>query len=313
MSPLPIARGTSRGVDVYSIGRLRRSAIFARHAAWRPELVWSLWANSTAGVLLSRAFRAAHVVSLLGGEAARLEAIGYGGARTRPGRLRLQLILRSADVVTVGSTWLAERVAEVVPEVQPVRTPIGVRAEDIPQKTRATWSKGQLSLCAVADASPVKGPRELFAALAWLRARGVDATLTIFTLATEENRRELRSLAQDVAPYVHLEPPLPPRELYARLADFDVFLAASAHEAQGLAMTEAALAEVPVVATAVGVAPELAALGAAHLAKAEASALGAAVLEAAQHATGARDRLAAEFGLAACTDRWLRALERAGQ
>ncbi len=305
--PLAVEHGRSRGVDVRSIDRLRIATIAARYALWRPELVWSLWANSMVGGLVARIFRASHVVSILGGEVARLDAIEYGGARTFKKRVRIRLILQSAQVVTVGSHWLKGQVPEAVV------APIGVRLEDIPQKSRAPRTGGALALAAVIDASPVKGARHIFAALSFLRARGVAVELTIFTLASEENRRRLLELGRAVAPWIHLAAPLSPRELYGRLGEFDVLVSASAHEAQGLAMIEAAMAELPVVATAVGVAPELASMGAARIAQPTAESLGSAILEAAAIPTYARARVAEAFGLEACTERFDRAFRAAAR
>lgn len=319
LRPLPAARGVSRGVSVYSIagGRGRRLlTAVARHASWRPDVIWSLWVDATgvAALALAGLLRRPFVASIMGNEVADLGALRYGGARTRTGRLRVRTVLGSARVVTVGSRWLADRVEAVAPRVSTTETPIGVRVESVPTRTRGPWRGGPLRLCAVVDATPVKGAHHILRTLAWLRSQGVGADLTIFTLGGDAARRGLLAMADaaDVRAWLHLAPPISADELYRRLPGFDLLLSASAHESQGLSMIEAALAEVPVVAPDVGVAAELAEMGALQVAPSlRPEALGTVALEAAGRRTEARGRVAARFGLEACTERFDRALRRA--
>lgn len=316
--PIAAPRARSRGVDVYSVagGRTRRLlTIAARHAAWRPDVLWSLWAaTSGSATVLARLLRRPLVASVMGGEVANLPDLGYGGARTRLGRLRVRSILREARVVTVGSRWLAARVTALVPGVRPLDVPIGVRPDAVPVRTSGPWREGPLRLCAVVDASPVKGAPHILGALSWLRARGVEADLTVFNLSPEHDRSKLLAMADaaNVTQWLELAPPTPAPALYQRLPRFDVLVSASAHESQGLAMIEAALAEVPVVAPDVGVARDLSVMGALRLASSlTPERLGTAILEAAGRETTARSMVTERFGLAACTERFDQVLRRA--
>ena len=98
-------------------------------------------------------------------------------------------------------------------------------------------------------------------------------------------------------------------------AGYDVLVHPSAHESQGSALVEAALAEVPIAGFDVGVAGELARLGAVvELARsADAGSLAEAVIASASRVAdpAARARVAARFGLAASAEAFVRVLEEA--
>lgn len=290
-------------------GRARRlGQVWAWHRRRPPDLVWSLWLDRSgpAALALARAFRARWVASVMGGELADLPGLGYGGARTRRGRLGVQALLRAADRVTVGSEWLARRARALAPG-RPVHVaPIGVEASTAPPPRRPWLREGPLELVTVTDAAPVKGAREVFAGLGALRARGVDARLTVFTLTTEAGRARLAGLASlaGVLDVVRLEPPTEARALRARLPALHALVSASHHESQGLALIEAALAGLPVVTPPVGVAEALADLGAARLCGRAPDALAAAIVGAAAETPDASARVAARFGLPATTARW---------
>lgn len=297
-------------------GQARRFAtVLARHAAWRPALIWGLWLDRAgpAACALGRLLGCPALVSVMGGELARLPELGYGGRRTAAGRAKVQAVLRAASALTVGSAPLAGQVRALAPRARAYVTPIGVAPEGIPVRAAPPWRPGsRLEVAAVVDVAPVKGADRIFGTVATLARGGVDVRLTLFTLATPAGRAALEAQARaaGVEAQVILPPAIPSPELHRRLPEFHVLLSASAHESQGLALIEAALAQVPVVAPAVGVAEALAGLGALTLSPSrEPADLAPRVLQAASRPVAARGAVAAAFGLEAATQAFLRVFE----
>jgi hypothetical protein len=290
-------------------------ALAARHAPWRPDLIWGLWADRAgpATCVLGRLLSRPALVSVMGGELARRPELGYGGRAHLAGRLRLQAVLRMAAGATAGSALLAAQARGLVAGARVHLAPVGVEVEAVPVRSAPPWRPGApLALAGAVDVAPVKGAAELLATLGRLLGDGVDARLTLFTLAPPPGRAALlaQARAAGLEARVTIPPPLAAPALYARLPQHHVFVSASAHESQGLALIEAALAQLPVVAPPVGVAPELAALGALTLSPSRAAFdLAPRILSAAASAPAARAAVAGRFGLEATTQAFLRILD----
>lgn len=125
---------------------------------------------------------------------------------------------------------------------------------DLPPPPRAPRT-GPLHLVSVGRLDPVKGHDVLLRALAHVEG----ARLTI--LGEGDDRARLAALARELGIGERVAMPgwaEAPRE---RLADFDAFVLASRTEGFPLALVEAMLARMPVVATAVGSVPEAVADG----------------------------------------------------
>ena len=140
----------------------------------------------------------------------------------------------------------------------------------------------------------------------------MQADLTLYTLDPADERQRLIDVAKTagVARWVAVREPVSAPALYEVLPGFDALVSASLHESQGLSLIEAALAQVPVVTPSVGVADELAAMGAAWITPAPYE-LANTILHAAQAAPTARQNVVERFGLTACTERFDRALRLA--
>lgn len=104
---------------------------------------------------------------------------------------------------------------------------------------------------------------------------------------------------------------VPARELWAHLDDYDVLLHASAHESEGLALVEAAIAGLPIASVDVGVVRELAELGANVELAAEATpeALALAARHAAARPPGLTAPIRARFDLPVCVARFVSILQ----
>jgi glycosyltransferase involved in cell wall biosynthesis len=307
-------RHVYRGLTIVGHGassRAARAVSFFRGLG-KADLVWALWPDRT-GLLAAAAARllgAPLVVSLMGGELADLPELDYGYLRRRRARAILDRVLASARAITAGSERLARRAQAIFPRLSErvVTAPIGVEVARIEPVSQDRWSKGQaLRLVAISDLSPVKRVPLLAAAVEVLARRGIDATLDVYGATND------RLFAH--GPRVKLEGFIAPAELAKRLPRYHVMVHASAHESQGLALIEAALAGLPIAATRAGVAEELAELGAAIVLVDDASpeALADAALAALERRPGARAKIAARFAVEPCAARFARIFEEAAR
>lgn len=310
-----------RGLDVVRYGRgdrLTRALLLGGIVAGRArarafDAIWSLWVDRTgpAAIALSRLLRVPAVLSVMGGELAALHALEYGLARSRRRVAELALMFRSASRITAGSEVLADRFRALFPARAALLRvlPFGVRPPGPVRPARPpAGAERPLGLLSIMDLSWVKRPERALAALVELRASGVAAELGVFGSARPEERARVLAAADlvGVAGQVHLRGFVPPAELARAFAEHDVLLHPSAHESQGCALVEAALAGLPIVAYDVGVARELEALGAAIVRVKERDPLGAAVLAAVARspAPAAHDALSGRFSVAASAARF---------
>lgn len=316
-----------RGLRVVGYGAGSKAVRFAslvRAVAPRRarfDVVWALWVDRTgpAALALGRLFDKPVVLSVMGGELADLTHLDYGWSRTPLRRRGMALMLGRAARITVGSEVLARRVAELAPaarahtRVTPVGTP--------PLEARAPRVRGHddraIALVAISDTSPVKRPELLVDVLAALVARGLDATLELFGETSPARVDVVRAHAETrgVAERLVLRGFVEPEVLWSELDRFDVLVHASAHESQGCALVEAALAALPIATTAVGVARELEARGVAIevVDDARAEALADAVLRARRRGatSAARDAVLARWSVDAAARGFARVLEEA--
>jgi glycosyltransferase involved in cell wall biosynthesis len=318
--PEPSVEATYRGIEVWGAGRRSRlgRGLHLFRAAARdpaPDVIWAIWPDRT-GLLagaLGRALRRPVLISLMGGELADLPALDYGALRSRRRRAALRLALDAAAALTVPSRPM-EALLDRFDRSLVARArllPLGVPEQAVPPRG-ARRSSGALRLLAVSDSSLVKRTPMLLEVLERMAARGHDATLDLFGLGepapwlAEAGRRGL-------APRVRHLGFVRPELLRGRYAGYDALLHASAHESEGLALIEAALAGIGIACFPVGVAEELAELGAPVVLApqgggAERLADAALVARERTSAEGARERIAARFGVAAAAERFERLL-----
>ena len=129
------ARVTALGVGTASgaSGRARVlaggvRAVLRRHRRRPFDLVHALWADEAGAVatIAGRLVRRPVVVSVLGGELARIPDIGYGAALGRGGRWTVGVSFRGADLVTAGSSTALAAILERRPERPVALLPLGV-------------------------------------------------------------------------------------------------------------------------------------------------------------------------------------------
>ena len=252
----------TRRLKSASLWRRTARAIAAEHRVRRFDVLHAFWAGEPGfvAVLTGRLLGIPTVVSLAGGELARLPDIDYGGRLHAVERIKTWLALRLASMVTAGSAltlaaarpWLGAR-----HDTRAMRIPLGVDlfmfAPAEPQPTN-----GVPRIVQVASLVPVKDQLTLLRAAALLRERGSRFALELVGAGPlePELRSHIRRLGiEDV---VALRGAIAHDALPVVYQRAHLFVLSSRHEAQGMAALEAAACGIPVVGTNVGIIPELA-------------------------------------------------------
>ncbi|MCC7361388.1 MAG: glycosyltransferase family 4 protein [Anaerolineales bacterium] len=275
----------------------RRGSFDALHAFWLDEPGWvAAWAARRLGV------RA--VLSLAGGELSRMPDIGYG-LQLWPGRGALvRWCARQAAVVTAGSRAYAavaeSHFAAHGLKFPVVVAPLGVDLDRF--QPRPAGPGAAQRLINVGALAPVKDQALLLRA--FRRVAAVRPTAELVIVGEGALRSDLEAQAAGLP--VRFAGAVPHADLPAWYANAAVCVQTSRHEAQGLAVLEAAACGLPVVGTPVGVLPEV---GRAAAAEAE---LARVLLELLADDTQRRALAAAgqavvraRFGLAGAVERFL--------
>lgn len=309
---VPLARGDVRLRHSPALWRDAVAAVVSRHRQAPFDLVHALQAGEAGlvGALAAAAIRRPLLAHIAGGELVRLPALGYG-ANTAFERIASAVALRCARVVTVGSeAMLALARRRLAGRAQSARlAPLGIRVERFRGLREHRPGETPLDVLCVANLNPVKDHATLIEALAGLPPHLDRTRLSLVGFGSEAGR--LRQLARrhGVAGRVRWWGAVPHAAIHVAYARADVYCSSSRHEAQGIALLEAAAAGLPIAATPVGVAGDLAARSL-HLAPVGCpAALANAMAVAAEHApddcAALADAVAADYGLAACTRRFL--------
>jgi glycosyltransferase involved in cell wall biosynthesis len=290
-------------------------ALVAEHRRRPFDVLHAFWAGEPGFVtaLLGRALGIPTVVSVAGGELARLRDIGYGGLLRRLDRVKTRLALRLAGAVTAGSALALASAQPFLPAHGASlarRVPLGVDLAMF-APGRAPRNGSPTRILHVASLSGVKDQATLLSAAAALRERGYAFQLDI--VGTGPLEAELRSLAGclGLSENICWRGAVPHDQMPRAYQRADLFVLSSRHEAQGMVALEAAASGVPVVGTAVGVIPELRpatrtirvgdagglADGMAELVEDEPSRV--------RSGCAARERAVAEYSIELCTTRFL--------
>ncbi|HYN88316.1 MAG TPA: glycosyltransferase [Ardenticatenaceae bacterium] len=292
------------------------AALRAEHRRSRFDLLHAFWADEPGMLvaLASRLLGVPAVVSLAGGELARLPEIGYGGQLRAVERAKTRLALRFAERVTAGSHSLLGLARPHVGagRAEKLRyTPLGVDLDLFsPPTARVEPRPAPFRLLNVASLVPVKDHALLFHALRHARDAGLEATLTL--VGTGPLEADLRHLATElgITRSVTFSGSVRREHLPRYYHDAGLFVLSSRHEAQCLAVLEAAACGKPVIGTAVGVVPELAPDVARVVPVGDPRALGEAIVQAARGekqtcmSQVARDRVQRGYGLEDCVGRF---------
>ena len=224
----------------------QRGAFDVLHAFWVDEPGWvAAWAGRQLGVPV--------VLSLAGGELACLPDIGYG-LQLLPGRrLILKWALHQASAVTAGSNYLSDlaRRAGLAPAVR--WAPLGVDVEMFAPQAGPSPSACGPTLVSVGSLVPVKDHALLLRVFRQVAARVPGAQLIVAgdgPLASELSAQAAGLPVRFLGAIDHAALPA----IYAQAG---LLVQTSRHEAQGLAVLEAAACGVAPVGTPVGVLPQV--------------------------------------------------------
>jgi glycosyltransferase involved in cell wall biosynthesis len=273
------------GISPGRLGFARRlSRLMGALRPLRPEVIHTLWfgATSSMGLLAGHALSAPVVTSLGGGELVGLPQIGYGGQLNARSRLHTSLALRAARAVTAGSSYALAPILRPRPDAHLV--PLGAASAPAPVARPAgpPWR-----LLHVASINRVKGPELLLRALAIARDKlrqrtGCAEPLLLDWLGQDVLGGVAQALANELGlgQAVRFHGWCPHAEALNLCRQAHLYLQASYHESQGVAVCEAAAAGVPTVGTAVGLVAELAPQAAVATPVGDAAALGRAIVAA---------------------------------
>ncbi|MEO8083484.1 MAG: glycosyltransferase [Ardenticatenales bacterium] len=285
-------------------------------------------AGFVAALAAARIGRPLHV-HVAGGELVCLRPIGYGSGCHVVERAMVALAMRRASVITTGTKAMAVRAGEWLRSSARGRVhvaPLGIdtaRWRALEPRRLADASSGEpvgqrACLVAVSDLRPVKDHATLLEAFAALCAR---RAVRLDLVGAGETLGATRALAArlGVAQHVRYWGWVPPVVAHVPFLSAHAFVHASRHEAQGIALIEAACLGLPVATTAVGVAGALP--GPCRVVQEGDVAALAAAMEDALDAAAApiearsadRDTVAAEFDRTRCAERWIHLLSHASE
>jgi len=245
------------GVKVFSLWARALRALAAEHHRAPFDVLHAFWADEPGWVAAwaGQRLKVPVIISLAGGELVGLRDIGYG-LQLLPGRRFLvQWGLAHASRVTAGSDYLLGLARKSLPQSQwakLVHAPFGVDTERF-YPSRVTRHSPRLTAINLGSLIPVKNQTLLLRVVAHV------PQLSLRVVGEGPLMNELQAFASElkIAERVEFLGAVNHGDLPALYQAADVFVQASRHEAQGLAVLEAAACGLPVMGTPVGVLPEI--------------------------------------------------------
>lgn len=245
------------GATVHNIGarprRLRLlRAVFAEHRRRPFQVLHAIWAaQGAAAAVAGRLLRAPVLLHLTGGDLSALPDIRYGLRYRRRGQLELRLALAGAARVTVPSLAM-ERAAATL-GVRCERLVMGVALDRWPPRApQVRRCDRPAQLVHIASLNRVKDQHTLLRALRIVRDRGIDFRLDVIGEDTLDGEIQRFAASCELSDLVTFHGFLPHRRLRPLVERADLLVMSSRHEADPIALLEAAVAGVPAVGTNVG-------------------------------------------------------------
>lgn len=254
-------RWTLAGAQIHNAGgqrareRLWRTlrALWQEHGRGGFDVIHALWSGpqGVVAVVAATLLRRPSIVHLTGGELLALPDIGYGGRQHWRGRLREACVLGRATRITATSDPMLQQLAALGHRAQ--RVPLGVDQRHWPACPPRPREAGRpLQLLHVASLNRVKDPFTLLQALALLAGRGLDFRLAWIGEDTLGGAVQRRAAELGLQARVTFYGFLTQQALRPHLAQADLLVLSSRHEAGPAVLLEAALSGLPCVGTAVG-------------------------------------------------------------
>jgi glycosyltransferase involved in cell wall biosynthesis len=233
------------------------------HEREKFHLVHGFWGLpfGTYAIVLGRTAGIPSVVTLLGGETARLPALGYGVLRNPLKVGLLRWACRNATVVTVQSEQQFREAKHAGIRTENMRVIPHGTSVDWPSTRRNGKAKREIRFLSVGDLSETKGLSILLKTFSAVRQR-VPARLRL--VGRNHSGEQLFGMLRDygITADVDVRGFLAHRALRAQYSWADCFLQASWHEGGGAAVLEAATAGLLLCGTRTGFMADLADRGA---------------------------------------------------
>jgi glycosyltransferase involved in cell wall biosynthesis len=233
-------------------------AVLRLHRRRRLDLIHGLWADEAGAVatIAARLVRRPAVVSVLGGELARLPEIGYGAALGRGGRWTVAVSFRGADLVTAGSSTALSPVLERRPTATVALLPLGVdttvfRPAELPGPPAAQ------TILFAGSLEPVKDPATMLRVFGRLAAGRPGLSLELVGDGRLRAGLEASVAGTVLAERVRFSGHIARNEMPGRYRSATVLAITSRHEGQSMVAVEAAASGLPVVGGRVGILPDL--------------------------------------------------------
>ena len=242
------------------------AALAVEHRRRPFDVIHAFWADETGSIAAAagRILRVPTVVSIAGGELVGIRDIRYGGQLVAGTRIKVAVALRLASAVTGGSRYVLGLLGSRLggrPKSLTRQLPLGVDARRFSPELRTMGgpADGRPRFVQAASLVPVKDQETLLRAARHLRDQGLDFTLDLAGDGPLGQTLQERIDALHLSSSVRLHGALAHDALPRFYDGATAFVVTSRHEAQCLAVLEAAAMNTAVVGTRVGVLPELAA------------------------------------------------------
>lgn len=233
------------------IARVLATATRRATAGGRPDVVHGLWANLPGLVAgaIGRRHGVPVVVSVGGGEFARLPDIGYGGGLTRGTRMLSGAAVRLATTVTVATEWMRHHVGLAGVHVGEV---IQLGADTRVFGPRSAGTADATELVHIGSLNHVKDQDLLVRAMSVLVTLEPEVHLTIAGADTLDGHHARLSAQLGMTDRITFAGHLAPPQLAAVVREASWHVLTSRHDAGPVAVLEAAACGVPTIGTRVG-------------------------------------------------------------
>lgn len=243
----------SRGLHSARLWQNVLRAIQREHARARFNVIHAIFGSEAGSIAVSAGkwLRVPSVVWLVNGELIGLREIQYGADLAARQRWMNHFILRSADCVLCGCDNMLAAVRARKRTTGVEKIPLGV---NLARFTRAITIKARsrAEFINVGSLLPVKDQATLLRAFQIVAAQLPHAHLTLAGSGTLENELHTLTRALDISNRVTFAGNVPHDALATLYQNADVFVQASQHEGQGMALLEAAACGCAVCGTDVG-------------------------------------------------------------